>query len=202
MIGLIALIALLAVLGLYWFGIHRGLVALHEDVEIAWANVDAPLRQRHEELPKLVETCRRSMQFEQQMLARVMRARASIGEALAAANVAAVGAAEQQLRAAMRRLFAVAENYPQLMSDARFITLQSRITALDALIAQRRELYNQRANLINIRVLLLADRLMARCCGFKHAQLLEFSADECQAARRPLQAETAAAAPPPHGPGR
>ncbi|HSN25716.1 MAG TPA: LemA family protein, partial [Kofleriaceae bacterium] len=136
------LLALILVLFVYGIGIYNGLVALRENVKVAWANIDVLLKQRHDELPKLVETCKRYMQFEQETLERIMRARASLSDASAAGNVAAVGAAERQLRAGMGRLFAVAESYPQLKADANFRRLQVRITALEESIADRRELYN------------------------------------------------------------
>ena len=86
----------------YFVGIYNGLVSLRENVKVAWANIDVLLKQRHDELPKLVETCKRYMQFEQETLEKVMRARASVSQASTSGNVAAVGAAEQQLRAGRR----------------------------------------------------------------------------------------------------
>ena len=83
----------------------------------AWANIDVLLTQRHEELPKLVETCKRYMAYEQETLERVMKARAAVFRAQGEGNVTAVGAAEEQLRAGLGRLFAVAENYPELKAD-------------------------------------------------------------------------------------
>jgi LemA protein len=177
-IVLIVILALAAVLIAYFAGIYNGLVGLRENVKVAWANIDVLLKQRHDELPKLVETCKRYMQFEQETLEKVMRARASVSQASTSGNVAAVGAAEQQLRAGVGRLFAVAENYPQLKTDETFKQLQGRVTALEESIADRRELYNDQVNLNNIRVNVFPDVLVARRFGFHPAQLLEFSAAE------------------------
>jgi LemA protein len=107
-----------------------------------------------------------------------MRARASVSQASTSGNVAAVGAAEQQLRVGIGRLFAVAEKYPQLKSDENFKRLQTRISALEEAIADRRELYNDQVNLNNIRVMVYPDTLIAQRCGFKPAHLLEFDAEE------------------------
>ncbi len=178
MIDLVVILALLVALIVYLVGIYNGLVGLRENVKTAWANIDVLLRQRHDELPKLVETCKRYMQFEQETLEKVMRARASMSSASASGNVAAVGAAEEQLRAGIGRLFAVAENYPQLKTDETFKQLQGRITALEESIADRRELYNDQVNLNNIRVKVFPDVLIARRFGFQSAQLLEFPAAE------------------------
>ncbi|MHB8475194.1 MAG: LemA family protein [Steroidobacteraceae bacterium] len=178
MIGLVVILALTVVLIAYVAGIYNGLVNLRENVKVAWANIDVLLKQRHDELPKLVETCKRYMQFEQDTLEKVMRARASVSQASTSGNVAAVGAAEQLLRVGVGRLFAVAENYPQLKTDETFKQLQARITALEESIADRRELYNDQVNLNNIRVKVFPDVMIAQRFGFVPAQLLEFTGEE------------------------
>ena len=178
MIGLVVILALAVALAVYLIGIYNGLVGLRENVKTAWANIDVLLKQRHDELPKLVETCKRYMQFEQETLEKVMRARTSVSQASTSGNVAAVGAAEQQLRAGVGRLFAVAESYPQLKSDETFRQLQGRITALEESIADRRELYNDQVNLNNIRVKVFPDVVIAQKFGFLPAQLLEFTNEE------------------------
>ena len=178
MIGIVVILALPAIATVYCVGIYNGLVSLRENTRVAWANIDVLLKQRHDELPKLVDSCKRYMQFEQDTLERVMRARASVDRASASGDVAALGSAERQLRAGMGRLYAVAENYPQLKADATFKQLQQRIIALEESIADRRELYNETVNLNNIRVNLFPDSLIAGRFGFARAHLLEFAAAE------------------------
>ncbi len=178
MIILVILLALLAVGVVYLIGIYNSLVNLREAVKVSWANIDVLLKQRHDELPKLVDTCKRYMQYEQETLEKVMRARNSVSQAQASGDVAGVGAAELRLRAGMGKLFAVAENYPQLKSDATFRELQTRITALEESIADRREMYNEQVNLNNIRVQVFPDSLVAVWGGFRSAHLLEFAAQE------------------------
>jgi LemA protein len=178
MIGFVVILALCVALIVYFVGIYNALVNLRENVKVAWSNIDVLLKQRHDELPKLVETCKRYMQFEQETLEKVMRARASVSQASSSGNVAAVGAAEQQLRAGVTQLFAVAENYPQLKTDETFKQLQGRITALEESIADRRELYNDQVNLNNIRVHVFPDVLIAQKFGFPSAHLLEFTEEE------------------------
>jgi len=178
MIASIVILALLIALGVYLVNSYNGLVSLRESVKTAWANIDVLLKQRHDELPKLIDTCKRYMQFEQETLERVMRARGAVIQASGQGNVAAVGAAEQQLRAGLGKLFAVAENYPQLKSDEAFRHLQARITGLEESIADRRELYNDQVNLNNTRVKVFPDVLIANAFGFGPAQLLEFGTEE------------------------
>lgn len=178
LVMLLLFFALLFVAAVYVVRIYNGLVALRENVRKAWANIDVLLTQRHDELPKLVETCKRYMQYEQDTLERVMQARAAVFKAQGSGNVAAVGAAEEQLRQGLGRLFAVAENYPDLKADDGFRHLRTRITELEEAIADRRELYNESVNLNNIRIQTFPDLLVARMFEFRPAQLLEFSAEQ------------------------
>jgi LemA protein len=177
-VGLVIILALIVALIAQCVGIYKGLVRLRAAVEAAWANLAVFLRQRHDELPKLIEVCRRCMPFEQATLERVLRARASIARASSSGDVAAVGAAERQLRLGMGRLFAMAASYPQLIDDAAFKHWQSRIAALEESIAERRELYNGQVNLNNIRIKAFPDVVIAQKFGFRPAQLLEFSGEE------------------------
>jgi len=178
MILLIVVLAILLVAFVYFVGIYNGLVALRERVKQAWSNIDVLLKQRHDELPKLVDTCRQYMQYEQQTLERVMQARAAVSQARDAGNVSAVGAAEQQLRSGLGQLFALAENYPQLKANESFQQLQSRISALEESIADRRELYNEQVRLNNTRIDQFPDVLIARRYEFDAKPLLEFAAAE------------------------
>ena len=178
MVVLIILLAAAAVLVVYLVGIYNSLVALRERVKQCWANIDVLLKQRHDELPKLIETCKQYMQYEQETLDKVMRTRAAVFTASAGGNVAAVGVAEQQLRGDIGRLFAVAENYPQLKTDESFRQLQTRITSLEEAIADRRELYNDQVNINNTRINQFPDVLIARRYGFSAKPLLEFAAAE------------------------
>jgi LemA protein len=172
---LLLFVALLVVAAIYVIRVYNGLVALRANVGKAWSNIDVLLTQRHDELPKLVETCKRYMGYEQETLERVMQARSAVFKAQGKGDVAAVGAAEQQLREGLGRLFAVAENYPDLKADQSFRHLQGRITGLEESIADRRELYNEAVNLNNIRVQTFPDLVVARMFDFKQSPLLEFA---------------------------
>jgi LemA protein len=174
----VLLLALLVVAAVYVVRIYNGLVALRENVRKAWSNIDVLLTQRHDELPKLVETCKRYMAYEQETLERVMQARSSVFKAQGKGDVTALGAAEQQLREGLGRLFALAENYPDLKADQGFRHLQTRISQLEESIADRRELYNEAVNLNNIRVQTFPDLIVARLLEFKPSALLEFAEEQ------------------------
>ncbi|WP_263142436.1 LemA family protein [Pseudomonas sp. RIT-PI-AD] len=177
----LVLVALLVVLFLviaYGVILYNGLVRLKHGVAKAWANIDVLLRQRHEELPKLVETCKQYMQHERGTLEAVILARNAVASAREKGDIAALGQAESGLRSGLGQLFALAENYPQLRANESFQHLQQRITGLENGIADRRELYNDAVNLNNVRIEQFPDVLIARRYGFKPAELLVFSEAE------------------------
>jgi LemA protein len=176
-IWFIVLAAVLVVI-VYVIIIYNALVGLKHGVSKAWANIDVLLKQRHDELPKLVETCKQYMKYEQETLDKVMQARAAAWAAREKGDVAGVGAAESTMRMGLGNLFALAENYPDLKANENFRHLQARITGLENSIADRREFYNESVNVLNVRIEQFPDVLVARNFGFKAAQLLEFSEEE------------------------
>jgi len=147
-------------------------------VSRAWANIDVLLKQRHDELPKLVEVCKQYKQFEQETLEKVIRARSLVQQAREKQDVGALGPAEGMLRSSPGTLFAVAEAYPELKANQNYMQLQSRITQLENGIADRRELYNESVNINNVRIEEFPDVILARAFGFRDAKLLEFDAAE------------------------
>jgi LemA protein len=163
---------------IYVIVIYNNLVRLKHNVSKAWSNIDVLLRQRHEELPKLVETCRRYMQHERETLERVISARMAVGQAREKKDMVALSGAESMLRSGIGQLFAVAEQYPELRADASFQHLRERITGLENAIADRREFYNDSVNRNNIRIETFPDVILARAFGFQGADLLEFDAED------------------------
>lgn len=174
----IVLLAVVAVIVAYGVLIYNNLVNLKHNVSKAWANIDVLLKQRHDEIPKLVETCKQYMKFEQETLARVMEARGKVSVARESRDIAALGQAEGQLRLGLGNLFAVAEAYPELKTSETFLQLQSRISGLENAIADRREFYNESVNINNIRVEQFPDNVVASAFLFKPFRLLEFEAAE------------------------
>ena len=177
-IGTFVTLGILAALAFYGIAIYNGLVNLKHAVSKAWANIDVLLKQRHDELPKLVETCKQYMQYEQETLERVMQARAAVSSARERGDVGALGGAESQLRLGLGNLFAVAEAYPDLKANQTFQHLQGRISGLENSIADRREYYNESVNNNNVRIEQFPDLIVARLFNFKAAELLEFSEEE------------------------
>ncbi|MEZ5534597.1 MAG: LemA family protein [Thiolinea sp.] len=178
--GMIVFLALLGGLVLWGITLFNQLVMLKNNADKAWSNIDVLLKQRNEELPKLIAVCKEHMQYEQQTLQRIVEARSSVKAAMDSGDMNALGAAEDQLRIGLGELFAVVENYPELKASEAFLQLQSRITTLEDSIADRREFYNDSANINNTRIEQFPDLLIAKMFSFKHYRLMSFSAAEKQ----------------------
>jgi len=167
-----------AVVVLYFVITYNSLVSVKNNVEKAWSNINVLLKQRHDELPKLIDTCRQYMQHEQTTLEKVIQARTQVNEARDQHDVTALGQAESALRVGLGGLFAVAESYPELKSNQNFLMLQTRITGLENQIADRREFYNDSVYINNVRVQQFPDLIVARLLGFTKESLLKFSSEE------------------------
>jgi LemA protein len=164
--------------GVYFVLLYNGLVQVKHNVAKAWANIDVLLKQRHDELPKLVETCKQYMKYEQETLDRVMQARARVAAAREARDVPALGRAENDLRVGLGSLFAVAEAYPELKANEAFQHLSQRITGLENAIADRREFYNESVNINNVRIEQFPDVIVARLFGFGPFEPLQYASEE------------------------
>lgn len=174
----IIVLAIVVVIVIYFIGIYNGLVNLKHAVTKAWANIDVLLKQRNEEIPKLVATCQQYMKYEQDTLRQVIEARSQVNQAQQHESASELGKAETQLRSGLGQLFALAESYPELQSNQSFQQLQQRISALENSIADRREFYNEAVNNNNVRIEEFPDVIIAKRFNFKAADLLEFEDHE------------------------
>jgi len=172
------LLAIIAGLLAYGVLLYNHLVQLKHNVSQAWSNIDVLLKQRHDELPKLIETCKQYMQHERTVLERVTEARTAVSAAREAGDVAALGRAETAMRAGLAGLFAVVENYPELKANQTFQHLQTRISQLENQIADRREFYNAAVNANNVRIEQFPDTVVANLFRFGPRQLLHFGDNE------------------------
>ena len=171
-------LGIIAGLLVYAITIYNHLVTLKHNVSKSWANIDVLLKQRHDELPKLIEVCKQYMGYEKDTMERIIKARSAVASAREKTDMGALGAAETQLRMGLGNLFALAESYPDLKADQSFQHLQTRITGLENSIADRREFYNEAVNNNNVRIEQFPDVIVARFFNFKEADLLEFSEEE------------------------
>ena len=175
---LLILLAVFVVLVFFSIFIYNNLVILKHSVSKSWSNIDVLLKQRHDELPKLVAVCKQYMQYEQETLEKITQARSAVMDARSDGDIKQLGQAESQLRLGLGHLFALAENYPELKANNSFQQLQGRITQLENGIADRREVYNEAVNLNNVRIEQFPDVIVARIFNFKDFSLLEFTEEE------------------------
>ena len=149
----IAVIVAIVLLGIilvgYFISIYNSLIRLKHNIDKAWANIDVLLKQRHDELTKLLETVKGYMGYEKDVLTAVTTARTDF---MNAGTVKEKAAADGVMTAALKTLFAVAENYPQLKANESFAQFQRRISDIETQIADRREFYNDSVNTFNIRI--------------------------------------------------
>jgi LemA protein len=155
--------------------LYNELVRLRNDNDRAWANIDVLLKQRHDEIPNLVETVKGYMQHEEQTLLSVTQARAA---SMNAASISQKAQADLFTTEALRSLFAVAENYPQLKASGNFLKLQGRISELEERIADRREFFNDDVNTYNTRIGQIPEVFLASFMNLKRRDMFKVSEED------------------------
>ncbi len=154
----VAIVILLIILVFYFLSIYNSLIALKNNIDKSWSNIDVLLVQRNAELTKLVDAVKGYMKHEKTLLTDITKLRASVANAN---GPAAKSVASDLLSGALGKLFAVAENYPQLRASENFHQLQDRVSGLENAIADRREFYNDSVNTYNIRIQQIPDTFIA-----------------------------------------
>ena len=177
MITVLFLVALaVAAAVAYFVMIYNGLVQVKNNVDQAWSNIDVLLKQRADELGKLIDAVKVYLGYERDLLTRLttLRAQVSGGGGPDEKRLAA----ERELGRGVGQLFAVAENYPDLKSSTIFLDLQNRITGLEEQIAHRREFYNDAVNINNVRMEQFPDQLLVGVAGLQRRPLFQASGED------------------------
>ncbi len=149
---------------------YNGLVRLRNEVANGWKQIDVQLKRRHDLIPNLVNTIKGSMEFEQDTLQKVIAAR---GAAVSATGVADSAVKEGALSGALGRLFALAENYPNLKSNENVKQLQEELSSTENKIGFARQFYNDIATKFNIAQQVFPGNIVAGIFAFKQAELFE-----------------------------
>jgi len=170
-----ALALLVLVLLTYAIVVYNGLVRLRVQSDAAWADIDVQLKRRHDVIPNLVETVKGYAAHERTTFERVTEARA---RAVSASGPAARAQAEGALSEAIRSLFAVAENYPQLRAVENFSQLQTQISQIEDQIQLARRYYNAVVRDLNTRVAQFPSNLVAGLFSFNAREYFEMAAAE------------------------
>ena len=157
---------------------YNAVIALRQRIDKAWANIDVVLKQRHDQLPALVSAVRGLMSFEQDVLTEVARARAAYSPTEPIPDQAVHAEATTR---AVRSLFAVVEAYPEVKSDANVLDLQNEIERIEAMIADRRELYNDQVYRYNTRISTWPTLMLSPFFGWRSREFFAARPDEALA---------------------
>lgn len=155
--------------------IYNRLVALRNEVERAWANIDVILKQRFDEIPQLVQVVEQVAQYEGHLLQQLNTARQHYGSAASRdQKIKASG----EISVALQGVMGLAEAYPDLKASENFRKLQQRISDLENALSDRREIYNEAATIYNTRIEQVPDLMVAILMGAVRQQLYQVTAQE------------------------
>ena len=169
------LVVIVAALALFAIAAYNRLVTLRQRVKEAWADIDVQLKRRHDLIPNLVETVKGYATHESTVFQNVTQARAAAVAAGASATPAQRAEAENMLTTALRSVFAVAENYPQLQAVQEFKDLSENLTATEDKIAFARRFYNGNVRDYNTALQTFPANLFAGTLGFKSEEYFELA---------------------------
>lgn len=156
-------------------GIYNSLVALRNQVDRSWANIDVILKQRFDEIPQLVQVVEQYAKHEKATIAAVTEARTRYGSARTTEEKVK---AAQAMTFALQGVMAIGEAYPELKSNQNFTQLQSRLSALEESIADRRETYNESVTNLNTRIDQFPDLFFARLLGYHKMDMYQVAAQD------------------------
>jgi LemA protein len=168
----IFLLVLLVVAAFWVVGAYNGLIALKNQVANAWKQIDVQLKRRHDLIPNLVNAVKGQMDFERGTLEAVISARA---KALSVTGVAATAKAEGELTQALGKLFALAENYPELKSSANVLQLQQELSSTENQLGAARQVYNDTATQYNTKQAQFPTNLVAGLAQATPSELWEIT---------------------------
>ncbi len=179
--GFVFLLIIIGVAAVAAVGIYNGLIIARNRCDNSWAQVDVQLRRRYDLIPNLVETVKGYAKHEREVFEKVTQARAS---AINAGTVKDQAQAENMLSGALKSLFAVAENYPDLKANQNFLQLQEELTGTESKIAYARQFYNDMVMKFNQKQQVFPSNIIANMFSFKEKEYFEI---EEPAAREPVK---------------
>ena len=178
MIGIVLLIVVVLVVFVL-IGMYNSLVQLRVRADSSWSDIDVQLKRRHDLIPNLVETVKGYASHEKGTFENVAKLRS---QAMQATTPADIAAAENQLTGALKSLFAVAENYPELKASEQFTQLQGALSQTEDGIQNSRRYYNAVVRDLNTKIQSFPTNIMAGMFGFQQKQFFETA----QADREPV----------------
>lgn len=175
MIILFVVVLVVIVFAGWLIAVYNGLITLNNNIKKSMGNIDVLLKQRTDEIPKLVNSVKGYMKHERKTLESLTKARTDI---MKAKTLSQKAAADNMISEALKSIFAVAENYPKLRASENFMQLQNRISGVENELADRREFYNDSTNTFNIKIQSFPDMYMAGWLKYKPQEMFKVSAAE------------------------
>jgi LemA protein len=169
------ILAIVAIVVLYVIALYNGLIKLKNRVKEAWSDIDVQLKRRYNLIPNLVETVKGYATHEKELFENVTKARTA---AMGATGVKDKAQTENMLSGALKSLFAVSENYPDLKASENFVELQRELRDTEDKIQAARRFYNTNARDMNIKIESFPANLIAKPLGFKMADFFEIEEPE------------------------
>ena len=168
-------LAIIVLLGIFIWALYNGLVTAKARIDEAWSEIDVQLKRRTDLIPNLVETVKGYAAHEKSVFENVTKARASL---ISAQSPQAAADANNQLTGALKSLFAVAENYPELKASQNFLDLQQQLADTEDKVAYARQFYNTNVLDFNVKIKVFPNVLVASALGFKEAEFFKATGEE------------------------
>ncbi len=159
-------------------GMYNSLIRLKNNVKKSFAGIDVQLKRRTDLIPNLVNTVKGYATHEKELLESLTKARTSIINGASNGDINAMAEGENMLSGALKSVFAVAENYPDLKANQNFLELQESLEETEDQIAAARRIYNENVNYLNTKIEVFPSNLVASMFGFKHAELYEIAEED------------------------
>jgi len=174
-------LAVVAVVVLYFIFVFNGLVSLKTRCEEAWSDISVQLKRRYDLIPNLLNAVKGYAKHEKGVFEKVTAARSA---AISAKGIDEKSKVENQLTAALKSVFAVAENYPDLKANQNFLSLQADLTDTENKIEASRRFYNANVRDLNIRIKSFPSNAVAGMFKFEPKELFEVGASEAEAVKK------------------
>lgn len=186
MIALWIIIAVVVLVGLFFWATYNGLVTLRIRVDEAWSDITVQIKRRLDLIPNLVDTVKGYAKHEKSVFAEVTEARANV---LSAKGVKQTAKAENQFEDALKSLFAVAEAYPDLKASQNFVELQQELVDTENKIQAARRFYNGGVRDLNTKIQMFPNNIVAALFKFTNRDFFELEDDEQKTAEKPVDVE-------------
>ncbi len=181
MLMLIILLLIVAVIAIWLVAAYNSFITLQTQMNNAWAQIDVQMKRRFDLIPNLVETVKGYAKHEKSIMVEVTKARAAISQA--GSDMGKRMAAENMLTGALKSLFAVSENYPNLKANQNFMMLQEELSGIEGKIAYARQFYNDAVMRWNQKVEMFPSNIIAGIFKFKQKEHLQIEAEARKAVK-------------------